>query len=47
MMLNMYEYALSLSWTQAPEQSRAMNLINPLWILVKVVNISIEIDESH
>ena len=46
MMLNIYEYALSLSWLK-PEQNRAMNLINPLWILVKVVKVSIEINEFH
>ena len=28
-------------------RNRAMNLINPPWILVKVVNVPIEINESH
>ena len=46
MMLNICEYALSLSWLK-PEQNRAMNLINPPWILVNIVNVPIEINESH
>ena len=45
MMLNIYEYALSLSWTET-RMNRAMNLINPPWILVNV-NVPIEINESH
>ena len=45
-MLNIYECALTLRGLK-PEQNRAMNLINPLWILVNVINIPIEICESH
>ena len=44
-MMNIYEYALSLK--HPPQQNRAMNLINPLWLLVNVVNAPIEINESH
>ena len=40
MMLNIYEYALSLS-------NRAMNHIIPPWILINVVNVQIESNESH
>ena len=30
-----------------PKRNRAMNLTNPPWILVNVVSVPIEIDESH
>ena len=46
MVMNIYEYALTLSWTQT-QQNRDMNLINPPWILVNVVNVPIENNESH
>ena len=46
MMLNIYEYALRLSWTHT-EQNTTMNLINLLWPLVNVVNVPTEINESH
>ena len=39
-MLNIYEFAISLQL----EQNGAMNLINPPWILVNVVNVTIEIN---
>ena len=39
-MLNIYEYAISLSWTQ-PKQNRDMNLINLPLILVDIVNVLI------
>ena len=48
MVMNIYEYALTLSWTQTPpQQNRAINLISPPRILVNVVNVPIEINESH
>ena len=46
MTLIIYEYALSLSWTQT-KQNRTMKLINSMWILVNVVNVPIEINEYH
>ena len=46
MMLNIHEYDQDFRGPK-PEQNRAMNLINPLWILVDVVNVRIEINESH
>ena len=47
MVMTIYEYALTLSYGLKPEQNRAMNLLNPPWILVNVVNGPIEINGSH
>ena len=46
MMLHIYEYAPTL-YGLKPDQNGDMNLINPPWILVNVVNVPIEINESH
>ena len=46
MMLNIYEYALSLSWSQTRTE-RGYESHYPPWILVNVVNVRIEINESH
>ena len=43
-MLNIYDYALI---GLKSKQNRAMNLISPPWVLVDVVNVLIEINESH